>query len=130
MSRCPPRCCSGCQDELCQERITQKAKIKRINACSIGPLPGVDHDSDDNSELGTDLEDEPDSVEEGDQILATGLFPTPSMKIRASSTISQRLAEVFQANTEATTPIPEYLREFMSVFSKQTFDVLLEPREL
>ena len=79
--------------------------------------------------IGVDLEDEPDSVEEGDQILATGLFPTPSMEIRASSTISQRLAEAFQANTEATTPIPEYLREFTSVFSKQTFDVLLEPRE-
>ena len=35
----------------------------------------------------------------------------------------------FQANTEATTLIPEYLREFTSVFSKQTFDVLPEPRE-
>ena len=45
-----------------------------------------------------------------DQILATSLFSTPSMEIRASSTISQRLAEAFQANTEATTPIPEYLR--------------------
>ena len=31
--------------------------------------------------LGTDLKDEPDSVEEGDRILATGLFPTPSMEI-------------------------------------------------
>ena len=30
---------------------------------------------------------------------------------------------------EATTPIPEYLQEFTSVFSKQTFDVLPEPRE-
>ena len=28
-----------------------------------------------------------------------------------------------------TTPIPEFLREFTSVFSKQTFDVLPEPRE-
>ena len=68
-------------------------------------------------------------MEEGDQILATGLFPTPSMEIRASSTISQRLAEAFQANTEATTPIPEYLQEFTSMFSKQTFNVLPEPRE-
>ena len=30
---------------------------------------------------------------------------------------------------EATTPVPEYLKEFTSVFSKQTFDVLPEPRE-
>ena len=28
-----------------------------------------------------------------------------------------------------TTPIPDYLKEFTSVFSKQSFDVLLEPRE-
>ena len=51
------------------------------------------------------------------------------MEIRASSTISQRLAEVFQANTEVTTPIPEYLREFTSMFSKQSFDILPESRE-
>ena len=84
---------------------------------------------DDNSELNADLEDESVSIGEGDRILATGLFPTSSMEIRASSTISQRLAEAFQANMEATTPIPEYLQEFTSVFSKQTFDALPEPRE-
>ena len=98
--------------------------------CSIGPLPKVDHDSDDNSEPNTvDLEDESNSIDEGDRILATGLFLTPPMKIRASSTISQRLAEAFQAITEVTTPIPEYLQEFTSMFSKQSFDVLLESRE-
>ena len=37
--------------------------------------------------------------------------------------------EAFQTNTEAITPVPEYLKEFTSVFSKQTFDVLLEPKE-
>ena len=67
--------------------------------CSVGPLPEVDHDLDDNSEPDTiDLEDESNSIEEGDRILATGLFLTPPMEIRASSTISQRLAEAFQAN--------------------------------
>ena len=104
MSWCPPQWCSGCRDELHQEWITQKAETKRIDACSVGPLPEVDHNSDDNSEPNTvDLEDESNSIEEGDQILATGLFPTPPMEIWASSTISQRLAEAFQANTEVTT---------------------------
>ena len=51
------------------------------------------------------------------------------MEICASSTISQRLAEAFQTNTEAVTLVPEYLKEFTLVFSKQTFDVLLEPKE-
>ena len=68
-------------------------------------------------------------MEEGDQILATGLLPTPSMDICALSTILQRLAEAFQANMEAVTPVPEYLKEFTSVFSKQSFNVLLEPKE-
>ena len=68
-------------------------------------------------------------MEEDDRILATGLFPHPSMDIRASSTISQRLAEAHQANTEASNPVLEYLKEFTSVFSKQSFDTLLEPKE-
>ena len=51
------------------------------------------------------------------------------MDIHASSTISQQLAEAFQTNTEAATPVPEYLKEFTLVFSKQTFDILLEPKE-
>ena len=90
----------------------------------------MNHDLEDDSEVADlDSEDEPLSIEEGDWILATGLIPPPSMEIPASSTISQRLAEAFQTNMEATTPIPEYLKEFTLVFSKQTFDVLPEPKE-
>ena len=37
--------------------------------------------------------------------------------------------EGFQTNTEAVTPVLEYLKEFTSVFSKQTFDILPEPKE-
>ena len=51
------------------------------------------------------------------------------MDIRASSTISQRLVEAHQANTEALNPVLEYLKEFTSVFSKQSFDTLPEPKE-
>ena len=87
-------------------------------------MPVIDHDSED-----SDLEETPASVEEGDRILATGLLPHPSMDIRASSTISQRLAEAFQTNSEVLSPIPDYLKEFTSVFSKQSFDALPEPRE-
>ena len=90
----------------------------------------MNHDSEDDSEVADiNSEDEPLSIEEGDRILATGLTPPPSMEIHASSTILQRLAEAFQTNMEATTPVPEYLKEFTSVFSKQTFDVLPEPKE-
>ena len=127
MSRCPPRCCSGCHDEIRLERIAQKADAKRKDACSSGPMPEINHDS--KEDLTPDTEDEPISIEEGDRILATGLLPTLTMDIRASSTISQRLVEAFQANTEAMTPILEYLKEFTSMFSKQSFDVLPELKE-
>ena len=82
------------RDELQQERITQKAEVRRIDICSVGPVPEVNHDSEDDSRIdATNLENEPISIEEGDQILATGLLPPPSMDICASSTISQQLAE-------------------------------------
>ena len=85
MSQCPPNCCSGCWDELRQERIAHKAEARRIKICSIGPLPEVDHDSkhglEHNSEPSLDPADEPISVEEGDRILAAGLLPPPSVDI-------------------------------------------------
>ena len=49
--------------------------------------------------------------------------------ICTSFTISQRLAKAFQTNAEVATPVPEYLKEFTLVFSKQTFNILLEPKE-
>ena len=123
----------GCRDELRQERIARKAEARRIEICSIGPLPEVDHDFEHglehDAEPSLDPEDEPISVEEGDRILATGLFPPPLLEIQALSTILQRLAEAFQTNEEAITQVPEYLREFTSIFSKQSFDVLPEPKE-
>ena len=51
------------------------------------------------------------------------------MDVRALSTISQRLAKAHHANMEALNLVPEYLKEFTSVFSKQSFDTLLEPKE-
>jgi hypothetical protein len=52
------------------------------------------------------------------------------MDIRASSTISQHLAETFKTNSEVNSPlILEYLKEFTSMFSKNSFDVLPEARE-
>ena len=133
MSRCPPHCCSGCWDELCQERIACKAETRRIEICSIGPLPEVDHNSEHrfnhDSKSVFDPTDETIAIEEGNRILATGLLPPPSMDIWASSTILQRLAEAFHTNEEAVTLVPDYLQEFTSIFSKQSFNVLPEPKE-
>ena len=50
MSRCPLRCCSECREELCQEQIIQKSEVRRIDTCSCGPTPEVNHDLEDDSE--------------------------------------------------------------------------------
>ena len=85
-----------------------EGETRRIDICSVGLVLQVDHDSEDDSRVDTtDSENELISVEEGDQILVTGLLPPPSMEIHASSTISQRLAEAFQTNMEAVTLVPE-----------------------
>jgi len=88
-----------------------------------------------------DEEDEPDSdpepedlpddpLEEGDRIWATGLLPEPEY-IRATSTISQRLAEAHKRNSQPADfekHIPPHLRDFHAVFAKESFDDLPEPK--
>ena len=53
----------------------------------------------------------------------------PLIDIRASSTISQRLPEAYQVNAEGLNPVLDYLKEFTSIFSKTSFDVLPESKE-
>ena len=69
---------------------------------------------------------------DGDCIFAIGLLP-PAAEIRAGSTISQCLAEAFKSNSEASAPpnhaIPNYLKEFEDVFSKESSDTLPELKQ-
>ena len=45
----------------------QKAEARRIDICSVGPVPEVNHNSEDDSGIdATDSENEPISIEEGD----------------------------------------------------------------
>ena len=118
MTRCSPRCCSGCRDDLRDRKKAKKEELRYINACKEVPLPDlVDDDSDDDSDDSDDDSDPPtpdEALEEGDHIFATGLFPEPQ-HINATSTVSQRLAEAFKKNSEALENAPliqDYLREF------------------
>ena len=132
MSRCPPQCRLGCRDEVHQQCVAQKAESRWKDTCTAGPIPKIDHNSDSSDSSDQDnLDVSSESLEDGDHILATDLLPPPSSAdIRASSTISQQLAEAFKANSEAESPpILEHLKEFTSVFSKKTFDILPEPKE-
>src|SRR6266568_9363246 len=133
MTRCSPCCCIGCHSDLRQQRKTQREEIRNIDACRSGPLPTFIEDADDEDEEAaadepTDPSDEP--LEEGDCIWATRLLPEPEY-IRASSTISQCLAEAFKRNSEPLDyekHIPPHLRDFHSVFAKESFDDLPESK--
>ena len=130
MSRCSGRCCSGCRDEICEERREQKIQAHCIADCSEGEVPDLNRDEEDDED--TDAE-----IEDGDRIFATGLHQPPE-EIHTASTISQCLAEAFKRNqnspdTEKGTPvlvedIPTHLREFSAMFSKESFDVLPDPK--
>jgi hypothetical protein len=97
MSRCPPRCCPGCRDELCQERATQKAESQRKDLCHAGPMPKIGHDSDcfDSSDEDTsDIPLESLSIEEGDRILATSPLPhddRPCSEVSRSAVIRLKM---------------------------------------
>jgi len=96
-----------------------------MEAVSNGPVPELHMDSE---------EEEPEEaegpIEPGDCIFAIGLVPAPA-EIQATSSVSQRLAEAFKQNSSAPSgrSIPEYLKEFDSVFSKESFDALPESKK-
>src|SRR6266702_2404572 len=135
MTRCLLCCYIGCQTERKAEQNAKKEDAARINTCRMGPFPAFVEDAnkeeDELKEEPEHLSDaEPDDsdkpLEEGDRIWATGLFPQAE-HIRASTTVSQRLAEGFRQNSQPVDHekhIPEHLRHFHSVFSKDSFNEL------
>ncbi|KAG5730196.1 hypothetical protein E4T56_gene11685 [Termitomyces sp. T112] len=77
-----------------------------------------------------ELELPDEAIEVGDRIYITTVHPLPSVvEIRASQTTSQRLAQAFAANAtprEFQDMVPPYLHMFEDVFSKASFNSLLE----
>jgi hypothetical protein len=132
MSRCLPQCCVGCRMEQRDEQKAKKEDAKQINTCHSGLLLAFVEDADDEDD---ELQPNPESIpeeqlKEGDRIWATGLLLEPE-HIRASSTISQQLAEAFKQNSQPTDykkHIPPHLHDFQWVFSKESFDDLPESK--
>ena len=86
----------------------------------FGLHPDDDHDS--------DVE-----IEEGDRIFAATIFPENSFEyVRASSTVSTRLAEASNKNSKTKSfrdIVPDHLHDFAEVFDKGSFDTLPERRK-
>jgi hypothetical protein len=92
MSRCSARCCSGCCEEIKEERKAEKLQTRCIAWCSAGMFPALVEDDEDEEQTSDMFE-----PEGGDRLFAMGLQHLVE-EIRASSTISQRLAEAFRKN--------------------------------
>jgi len=129
MTRCPLRCEGGRtlrKEQTCQKRI----ELQALQSCRDGPTPLPQEES--------ESEEEPPpmhhpSWELRDQLFLTRLLPEPNqVDLRATATTSQHLIEGARCSAEAqatTTPLPAYVAEFQSVFTKEDFDILPEHRK-
>src|SRR5579859_3461024 len=142
MSRCPERC-QKCRKEMKEERKVQKAMEKMIRQCKEGQMTEIDPEMEDLPELCPDPDDEEEeeeveevtkdeeTIEEGDRVFMMRIGEEE--EIQATENFSQRLAQAFQ---QYTTPkdfrdaVPNYLHDFKSVFSKESFDTLPEQKPL
>lgn len=126
MTWCPTWCCMECREESRKGHAIRKAMVRRIRHCSKGPVPTLTEDDDFEEE--EPPEEEP--LGEGDCIWAATLMLLE--EISATSTTSQHLAEAFHRNSNTSTDaltnlgfqahVPEYLHEYESVFSKESFN--------
>jgi hypothetical protein len=148
MSRCPVQC-STCRVEEKRDAKMQKSTTSQINACQSGAFPTmVEEDEDESPHVNADetdeeaqdtcpaLDDDLDSdvidvtIEEGDRVFMTMVHPVdPQHFVRASSTVSGRLAEAFANNSKPEDfqdIVPTSLHAYADVFSETAFDSLPE----
>ena len=153
MSRCPS-ICSTCRVEVGRERRVRKRGSRLLRSCRMGPIPLVEElhsdslpvlleteEADEEEDESAEGETSPEDYDplEGDRIFCAVPPPTPEYarsiraeQIRATETISQRLASAFQKNKppdprNASLPA-NFFEEFDAVFSKESFDSLPEHR--
>jgi hypothetical protein len=134
MTRCLGRGCSGCVEELRAERRIYRASAQILRSLREGPLPEIcvvdmeDREDEDLPGLEPDNDDDEDEpLEDGDRLFYTCIIPLEN--IRASTTVSQRLAEAFARNSAPQDArLPDWICDFQDVFNKDSFDTLPERR--
>jgi hypothetical protein len=133
MSRCPSSC-TTCVDEARAKHKQARTITRIVWQLRAGPVPticAIDTDErlskDDDDEFGEDLpklllddsddsDEEDDPLEDGDWVFYTQFSPLED--IRATSTVSQRLAEAFAKNSApGKDELPEWVRDFEDVFN-------------
>jgi hypothetical protein len=135
MSRCPSLC-QACRLEVRNERRSQRLVDAHVRACRSGGFPTLVEEVEEEDEPSHDdfvnVDDE-DEIEDGDRIFATCIHPeNASHFVRATSTVSQRLAEEFTKDAKPKTfhdLVPSSLHDFEDIFSKESFDELPQRRK-
>jgi predicted aspartyl protease len=151
MSQCPLQC-STCTVEDKRDAKRRKSTTSQITACRSGAFPTMtEEDEDESPHMDTDKTDEEvqnaslafdddldsevdDFTIEGDDrvFMAVVHLVNPHHFVRASSTVSGRLAEAFAKNSEPKgfeDIVPTSLHSYANVFSETAFDSLPERRK-
>jgi hypothetical protein len=151
MSCCPLQC-STCRVEDEHDTKIRKSKTSQINTCRLGAFPTMaEEDEDESTHMDTDKTDEEaqdigpasdndlDSevvdftIEEDDRVFMVMVHPVdPHYYVRASSTVSGHLAEVFAKNSKPKgfeDTVPTSLHTYADIFSETAFDSLPERRK-
>ena len=129
MNQCLPRC-KGCHVIQKEQMLRKRIETRALNICWSGPPP----------EYARDLEEDEISIwtceteyELGDQLFMTRILLESTVEdLCATSTTSQKLAERACRSTEAQKEpfiLPDYVRGFESIFSKEDFNILPEHRQ-
>jgi len=105
-------------------------ETRALNVCQSGPLPEHAEDSEEDE---TPVQTREAEYEQGDQLFMTRILPEPTAEeLRATSMTSQKLAEGARRSTEAQREsfiLPDCIRGFKSVFTKEDFNILPEHRQ-
>jgi hypothetical protein len=141
MSRCPVQC-STCRVEDKRDAKIWKSTTSQINACRSGAFPTmVEEDEDESPHVNVDETDEEAqdtcpaldddiTIKEDDCVFMTMVHPVdPQHFVRASSTVSRRLAEASAKNSKPKDfqdIVPMSLHAYADVFSETAFDSLPE----
>ena len=117
MTRCLPRCCSGCQTERKEEQTRKKEESRRINACRAGPFPAFVEDAEDELEPEPLPSPEPESEEPDEPLedLGNGTFPPsrihPSNDYNLSTSSGRFPTKLSTCGIQRTRPaVPSRLR--------------------
>jgi len=129
MTCCPLRCEEECvlqKEQTYQKRI----ELQALRSYRDGPMPLFQEE--------LELEETPLQTYSpdwglGDRLFLIRIFPElTEVDLRATAMTFQRLMEGTKCSKETlatATPLPTYVTEFQSMFTKEDFDILLEYRK-